>query len=425
MLLTLVGMAIRPEIHIPRLRILAFVGVAFFAVFTVMASSLFLVSRQPAAVANSIDTVRNIVGDSAVAHVEGAVYDAKDWANQSLYAVGLNKPQAPWQSAAAGSTGGAAGGIFTDQLPGALHAGTIAVDLRDTVTASETLATVHTQLTTGKPQDLPAFGKTIGEGKWQLYIQNSTGVPVAFRTFLSPDPQRPYMNIGIVAFDLTQTRLGFVLGTDEPKSTVPMSRTGAIPAEDRLAGKLLAVFNGGWKARHGHYGVGVHQTTVLPPVNGVATIALQDDGSVRMGVWGTDVLTDGHTIAWRQNNAPLIHDGQINPRTSNMSIADWGSALNGNVAVWRSALGISRDGKTLYYAAGDGVLVSAMATALKTAGAVQAMQLDVNDYWVHFDAVRAVGGTLKPEALFDAMAKQDNERYLKPFTRDFFYVCEK
>ena len=51
------------------------------------------------------------------------------------------------------------------------------------------------------------------------------------------------------------------------------------------------------------------------------------------------------------------------------------------------------------------------------------MQLDVNNYWVHFDAVRgAADGGLKPEALFAAMGMQDDNRYLKGFTRDFFYV---
>lgn len=144
-----------------------------------------------------------------------------------------------------------------------------------------------------------------------------------------------------------------------------------------------------------------------------------------MGVWGDDVVTDSNTLVWRQNNVPLIHDGVINPRTSTMSIADWGSALNGNVAVWRSALGLSQDGHTLYYAAGDSLLVSTMANALNAVGAYQAMQLDINNYWVHFDAVRADGQALRPDALFPAMTKQDDDRYLKRDTRDFFYITAR
>ena len=155
------------------------------------------------------------------------------------------------------------------------------------------------------------------------------------------------------------------------------------------------------------------------------TVVLGKNGDVRMGVWGEDTLADSNTLVWRQNNVPLIHNGQINPRTSSMSIADWGSALNGNVAVWRSALGLSQDGKTLYYAAGDSLLVSVMAKALNTVGAYQAMQLDVNNFWVHFDAVRADGDGLKPEALFPAMVKQNDDRYLKSYTRDFFYITAR
>lgn len=357
----------------------------------------------PAVGAHAADYLRNVVGDKAVAQLEGAVYGAQDHINQKAYAFGLKKAAAPWAVAPSPDT------KPLQQQP-RLN------------TASTQLAVPASHWT---PADVPAFGQVAGEGKWQPYIQNSSGQVVAYRTFLSPDPQRPYANIAIVAFDLSNSQLNFVLGSQEPKSPVKIERTGKIPKDDAQPGKLLAVFNGGWKAQHGHFGLGVNGTTVLPPINGIATLALQDDGGVRMGVWGEDVITDAHTLVWRQNNVPLIHNGQINPRTASMSIADWGSALDGNVAVWRSALGLSRDGKTAYFAAGEGVLVSAMATALNAVGAYQAMQLDVNNYWVHFDAVRDDNGVLKAEALFDAMGKKDNDRYLKGFTRDFFYVTAK
>jgi len=386
----------------------------------------------PSLGARAADYLREVVGDKAVAQLESAVYGAQDHINQKAYALGLKKAESPWVAApvlkihspaakSSSKTVAVAKPQLSDNASPSLRTDTTPVSPQPAVPSAQ----INGPMSDWLPTDVPAFGQATGEGKWQPYIQNADGQVVAYRTFLSPDPQRPYANIAIVAFNLSNTHLNFVLGSQEPKSPVKVDRTGKIPEADAQPGKLLAVFNGGWKAQHGHFGLGINGTTVLPPINGIATVAIQDDGSMHMGVWGEDVITDSHTLAWRQNNVPLIHNGQINPRTASMSIADWGSALDGNVAVWRSALGLSRDGKSLYFAAGDGVLVSAMATALNAVGAYQAMQLDVNNYWVHFDAVRDDSGALKAEPLFDAMGKKDNDRYLKGFTRDFFYVTAK
>ena len=84
-----------------------------------------------------------------------------------------------------------------------------------------------------------------------------------------------------------------------------------------------------------------------------------------------------------------------------MTARNWGASISGTVAVWRSALGLSQDGRILYYAAGDNLVVSALARGLQAAGAYHAMQLDVNNYWVYFGAVKADGARLTNETLFD------------------------
>ena len=91
-------------------------------------------------------------------------------------------------------------------------------------------------------------------------------------------------------------------------------------------------------------------------------------------------------------------------------------------AVWRSALALSKDADVMFYAAGDSLLVSSMARALQTAGAHNAMQLDINNYWVHFDAIKPDGDKLATVPLFDSMKNQDDRRYLNSYSRDYFYV---
>jgi hypothetical protein len=268
---------------------------------------------------------------------------------------------------------------------------------------------------------LRPLGKLAGEGQWSPYLWAADGqTTVAYRTFLQPDPQRPYSIAAIVAFDLRATRLHFVLGTDEPKSATPEpSRTGTIPEADRQPGVLLATFNGGFKARHGQYGAMANGLVALPAINGLATVAMYADGRVQIGEWNKDIKGSPDLVAWRQNGEMLIYNGQINPDTARTTEA-WGLTIKGDTVTWRSALGLSADGRTLYYVAGAQLDVATLTKVMAQTGAAEALQLDANNFWVHFAAIRSKGGNLVAESLLKAMTHAD--RYLKGYSRDFFYV---
>ena len=53
------------------------------------------------------------------------------------------------------------------------------------------------------------------------------------------------------------------------------------------------------------------------------------------------------------------------------------------------------------------------------------MQLDINNYWVHFDAIQPDGEKLATVPLFDGMKAQDDRRYLNGYSRDYFYVVSR
>lgn len=370
------------------------------------------------------DVLRRLFGDQFVADLEAVVYNTLDKLNQRRYELGLKDVESPWQSTAGANITPAA-----NQPPQLVATGTPAP-----ITTAEANATAVAAATPAptaappwKPQNIKPFTKKQGEGEWTAYLKDGNGNTVAYRTFLSPDLKRPYVSVGVVAFDLNRTKLHFLLGFDEPRPTLPvtnarLNRTGRIPSEDAKAKRLLAAFNGGFKAQHGNFGVMISNTVLLPPRDGFATVALQKDGGVRIGAWGRDVSANGDYAAWRQNGPPILENGKINPLTNVMTAANWGAALDGTVAVWRSALGIDKNNKVLYFAAGDGVILPTMADALLAAGADDAMQLDINNYWVHFTAVRDTAGKLNPEPLFDSMKPQDPNRFLNAYSRDFFYV---
>jgi hypothetical protein len=276
-----------------------------------------------------------------------------------------------------------------------------------------------------QPKAVKPFTNRAGEGQWQPYIADGSGNIVAYRTFLAPDKQRPYVTVGVVSFDLRRVKLGFVLGNDEPRSNVKIQRSGRIPANDMQAGKLLAVFNGGFKAQHGNFGVMAEGMILIPPRDTFATAAIRQSGQVSIGAWGRDIRPSSDIVAWRQNGPLILENGTINPLTEVMTAANWGAALDGTVAVWRSAMGINRDGTELYYAAGNQIVMQTMANAMLAVGADDAMQLDINNYWVHFSVVKWENGSPIPDPLFNEMRAQDPRRYLGAYSRDYFYVAMK
>jgi hypothetical protein len=97
----------------------------------------------------------------------------------------------------------------------------------------------------------------------------------------------------------------------------------------------------------------------------------------------------------------------------------WGATIGNAVQVWRSAVGIDRHGN-LIYAAGNFQTVVSLADALIRAGAVRAMELDINPYWVSFITYSSWGAS-GPSNLFPQMQRPAT-RYLTADDRDFFAV---
>jgi hypothetical protein len=51
-----------------------------------------------------------------------------------------------------------------------------------------------------------------------------------------------------------------------------------------------------------------------------------------------------------------------------------------------------------------------------------AMQLDINNFWVNFESFTLTGNRLVPEPLFPKEMNANTSRFLSPYVRDFFYV---
>jgi hypothetical protein len=92
------------------------------------------------------------------------------------------------------------------------------------------------------------------------------------------------------------------------------------------------------------------------------------------------------------------------------------------VLVWRSGVGVDRAGNLLY-AAANYQSAKGLARILIHAGAVRAIELDINSYWVSFNAF-ARPGAQGPAKLLPDIGRPAT-RYLSPDDRDFFAVYRR
>ncbi len=409
-------------------------AVIVLVVLGVGVAGIILVTLFPGVGARLARPLRALLGVQVVAQMEMALFTLQDGARQVGYGLGLAEAEAPWQL------------VPTRAATAVLPAVTPAAVAREGRGAREetpvpallpslTFTSPPPRFSTPTPSPWPPsptpdqrplppvtpLGNLAGAGEWQPYLFDAAGNVVAWRTFLQPDETRPYAIVALVAFDLSQTSLHYVLGYEEPALPDGPRGAGVILAADRQPGRLLATFNGGFMASHGAYGAMANGLTALPLKEGYATVAITAAGEVLVGEWGSDIPVAGDYRALRQNARPVTRNGAINERVYNGSAVTWGSSIDGDVVTWRSALGVSADGQTLYFAAGPSLSMPALAEALLAAGVANSMLLDINESWTHFAAIRADGDELLAEPLMQGMEYRAN-RYLHPSDRDFFYV---
>jgi hypothetical protein len=343
------------------------------------------------------DAMRAVLGPTITAQVESWYLGFSDTTHQIQYHVSGSHVDAPW----------AVDNTMT--LPTAL------VPLKRLHPASMRLDRLSPQVT-------PALS---GEGVW--LTQEAAPAPYNYlpldaKTFIRPDPSHPYAIVTLLQFDTRFSRLHMVAGTIEPGGPRGFNGPGVIPIRDQQANALLAAFNGGFKYADGQYGLMVNNTTYVPPQPQAATIAITREGQVILGAWGVDPrLNSGNTdlMAWRQNASLLINNGTINPLTQDGSA--WGGTILNRAYTWRSGIGLTTQG-TLIYAAGAFLTAQTLADALHAAGAVMAMQTDINPYWVRaFLYTRNAYGTLHISKLNPDMYGSGTE-YLYGTERDFFYL---
>jgi hypothetical protein len=258
-----------------------------------------------------------------------------------------------------------------------------------------------------------------GEGRWRPVGRTVDGVPTMYAAFLRPNAVNTSLVTGVAWMDTKLLRATLYAG-----STIP--GTGqTFPDMAPIAGAALdsldAAFNSGFRMRDAEGGFYLDGTTAVPLVPGRASLVIDSSGDVDIGSWDDEVSMTPATVAVRQNLDLVVDNGQPVPGLVANDQQRWGFTLGGKVQVWRSGLGVTADG-ALVYVGGSGLSIVDLADVLVRAGAVRAMELDINTAWVnftHFDLDYGVPASPTDGTSLTADEQTYPSRYFSPLSRDF------
>src|SRR6476469_10019643 len=276
----------------------------------------------------------------------------------------------------------------------------------------------HTVLSYRPPRITPVFAHPLaGEGVWNSTGERVNGKPPVLVTTFRTEVDYPRIVAYVAWFDHTRTSVAWYPGRYEPPSA-PVRGPMSVPPGQRW--RLLATVNGGFIYSDGGNGSSINGKWYEPLKAGLATLVAYRNGHVDVKTWHGGPVA-GPQVAFARQSLPLIIDhGRLNPALNDSS--QWGFTLGNAVRVWRTGAGIDRHGN-LIYAAADYQTVVTLARILQHAGAVRAMQLDINPEWPTLITYSHRGG-LDPVQVVPNY-QQPPTRYLVPDDRDFFAVYRR
>ena len=262
------------------------------------------------------------------------------------------------------------------------------------------------------------------EGRWQPTGRLVDGVPAVYAAFFRPDARHTSLVAAAMWMDTKLLKANYVVGLREPPNG-PRPWGAQVPPLVRPT--LVAAFNSGFKASSSLGGTYTEGTVVSPLREGAASLVIHANGRADVGTWGRDFTMSRDIAAVRQNLALIVDHGRPAPGLPDNTNGAWGATLGNRVYVWRSGVGVDRNGG-LIYVAGPGLSAVTLATLLQRAGCVRAMELDINTNWVSaytYQQSDATNPTAVQGVKLLATMARSGDRYLLPGERDFFAMTAR
>jgi hypothetical protein len=262
-----------------------------------------------------------------------------------------------------------------------------------------------------------------GEGRWRAVARTVDGRTAVYVTTLRP--RGSSVPAGVAWMDTRLLRATLYSGSVSPGGG-PWAYTA--PVRPTAALSLVCAFNGGFKMRDARGGYYAEGRTVAPLVAGAASFVIRTDGSATVGAWERDVTMTRSVVSVRQNLTLLVDGGRPVSDLSPTDTSAWGSTLGSVAQISRSALGVTSDG-ALVYVSGPSLDVVQLADLMARAGAVRAMELDINPKWDTFTYYSPAPGTAASPATGTDLLPQmtgGTTRFFDPsWARDFITLSAR
>ncbi len=254
-----------------------------------------------------------------------------------------------------------------------------------------------------------------GEGVFKP-VETVHGQPAIQVTYLRPDSQHTSYLTGVAWMDQKLIRFVQHPGWSQPGNLSWWNQPDTVPPTARVG--LLATFNNGFKLPDAHGGYYQNGRYAAPLVAGAASMVFNANGTINIGSWGSEVTMTPQVTGVRQNLTLLVDHGHVLPSVYHNIELGWGLTIKGAYYVWRSGIGITKNGN-LVYATGPALSVADLAMILQRAGAVRAMQLDINPAWVSYMWYQQTSNVAAPIPHKLVNFWEPADRYFHHASRDF------
>jgi len=237
--------------------------------------------------------------------------------------------------------------------------------------------------------------------------------------FLRPDQQHTSYLTGVAIMQSSLLRFVQHAGFSEPGKLAKLKSTDVLKGADLVG--LAATFNSAFKIKDSLGGYYQNGVLVKPLVAGKATFVIYSDGHADVGLWGTEVSMNPTVVSVRQNLSMLIDNGAVAHNLNESVLQKWGWTVKNAHLVWRSGVGVDLNGNIIYVA-GNALSVQSLADVLKAAGAVRAMEFDINPYWISYMWYPTTTDGVMKAPMKLVPFTRPAERYFSQSSRDFFAV---
>jgi len=272
----------------------------------------------------------------------------------------------------------------------------------------------------GPPAALKSLaGKPLaGEGVWRV-LSSVNGTPAIYGTYLRASSVYSSYVSGIASMNQRLLKFQLRPGSEDPGPGHWKASPVIAPGTRR---GLEATFNSGFKINVSGGGFYLNGATSGTLAKGEASVVYYKDGHIAIGTWDQTVRMTPDVVGVRQNLHPIVVNGKIPGSVDNNVTTQWGATLGGGYYVWRSGMGITRDGRVIFVY-GPALNVRELAQLLKSAGVVTGMQLDINPDWMSFESYTPGHhpNNPTPKNLLPTQM-QPATRYYSPSSRDFTAV---